>query len=135
VFRPILSIIFFILAGVVLYLIEVIAFYRASEANALKLFAMIALILPAAVLLFTGHTFVRFQGWKRHTGMVLIGTTLFAIFIGVTLLCMSLSEGFVQGVGTDALPAFNDYALGVPFVVAILSLGLFLCCIDKKAAE
>ncbi len=138
--RKVISIIFYVIAGFLLYIVGLLAFLNmsalpsAGEPPAWAKFAIVGgFSVPAIIALVIGLGISRFQHWKRDVGIVMVsgaGTTAFVVF-GVA--CTLLSPESKEFLPRDKLELFSDIVTGVICMALIVVLGVALIMISKKS--
>lgn len=124
--RKVFSVIFHIIAGFFFYMVSLLAFM--SEFPALGKAGMLAgFSVPGLIALAIGLALTGFRNWKRDTGIVLLSTSAFSIFIVFTMACMFMSEEVRKLMPADILGSFGAYFVGgiVLAVFALLGWTLF----------
>ena len=124
--RKVFSVIFHIIAGFFFYMVSLLAFM--SELPALGKAGMLAgFSVPGLIALAIGLALTGFRNWKRDTGIVLLSTSAFSIFIVFTMACLFMSEEVRRLMPPDLLGSFGAYFIGglVILVFALLGWTLF----------
>ncbi len=131
IIRIVFSILFYITAGISIYMISLLSFINqpswVAKYNSLNLFVVVAIL--ALVL---GAT-VAFWGWKSTTaGITLISSTGFALLVIVTIFYLSLSPKFKETFPNNNFDTFSDYKTGCITALVLLIAGSTLTELGRQ---
>jgi hypothetical protein len=142
--RRVLSVGFYIVAGLLFYTVSVVAFIDvaaldastaasdASDASFPKWLPMTMFTVPAVLTLVVGLAIMGFQDWKRDAGIVLLsaaGFTTFLIFMFATML---MKEDSRKMMPPEMLSFFGDYITGAAVIVGLALGGALLLIMSRK---
>ena len=125
--RKVFGILFQIAAGFFLYLICVLAFAHTPEMRGgFKLAFIGGFSVPAVAAWLIGLAFVRFENWRKTTGVVLLSAAGFTVFLIFSFLCLWYSPGMEKFMQPGQLAFFSDYWTGCGTIAAMGAAGAWL---------
>ena len=125
---------FFILSGVFLFLVGVLAFFEMPGGDANKLIALGIYATPCAVFHFIGLVLYRAPNWKIPTGIVLFIGGACSLLVAVSMLSIQRAPE-VLDLDASSFDGFSEYFLGFAVVAVFMGCGAALCMFGKPAAE
>jgi hypothetical protein len=142
--RRVLSVGFYIVAGLLFYTVSVLAFIDgsalgantaasdASDASFPKWLPIIIFAVPAILTLVVGLAIMGFRDWRRDAGIVLLsaaGFTTFLVFMFATMLIKEQSRKMMP---PEILSVFGDYITGAAVIVVLALAGALLVITSRK---
>jgi len=131
--KKIVSILLRVLAGFFFYMVALLAFFSAPDIDSQgKLAITVIYFVPAILLLIVALALKGFQQWKRDSGIVLLASSAFAVFIVVMMYFMSMSEAVREIDKQQAFTYFQDYVTGGMINLAYILVGVLFLIIEPK---
>jgi hypothetical protein len=142
--RRVLSVGFYIVAGLLFYTVSVVAFIDvaaldassaasdASDASFPKWLPMIIFGVPAILTLIVGLAIMGFQEWKRDAGIVLLSAAGFMTFLVFMFATMLMKEDSRKMMPPEVLSFFGDYITGAGVIVGLALGGALLLIMSRK---
>jgi hypothetical protein len=142
--RRVLSVGFYIVAGLLFYTVSVVAFIDvaaldassaasdASDAPFPKWLPMIIFGVPAILTLIVGLAIMGFQEWKRDAGIVLLSAAGFMTFLVFMFATMLMKEDSRKMMPPEVLSFFGDYITGAGVIVGLALGGALLLIMSRK---
>jgi hypothetical protein len=142
--RRVLSVGFYIVAGLLFYTVSVVAFIDvaaldassaasdASDASFPKWLPMIIFGVPAILTLIVGLAIMGFQEWKRDAGIVLLSAAGFMTFLVFMFATMLMKEDSRKMMPPEMLSFFGDYITGAGVIVGLALGGALLLIMSRK---
>lgn len=127
----ILSVICYVIAGFFIYTVAILAFTITPSA-ATKTGIMFGFSIPAIIALFAGFAFDQFRHKLRDTGIVLMSSAGFTLFLVFTLACLLRTDEFKKMMKPETMAFFSDYVVGFGFLIFISAIGLVTFRIGTK---
>ena len=142
--RRVLSVGFYIVAGLLFYTVNVLSFIDgsalgantaasdASDASFQKWLPIIIFTVPAILALVAGLAIMGFRDWRRDAGIVLLsaaGFTTFLVFMFATMLMKEQSRKMMP---PEILSVFGDYITGAAVIVVLALAGALLVITSRK---
>jgi hypothetical protein len=143
--RRVLSVGFYIVAGLLFYTVSVVAFIDvaaldassaasdASDASFPKWLPMIIFGVPAILTLIVGLAIMGFQEWKRDAGIVLLSAAGFMTFLVFMFATMLMKEDSRKMMPPEVLSFFGDYITGAGVIVGLALGGALLLIMSRKS--
>jgi uncharacterized membrane protein YhaH (DUF805 family) len=129
--RKLFSILFLVIAGFFIYMLQVLGFVQEVSAGA-KWGVIFAFTIPALLTLCAGLALARFHGWKRSTGIVFLSSSGVMVFVAVNLACLFASEDFRKMVKPETAAFFGDYLTGFTLIAGCAITGCLLLKADSN---
>lgn len=140
--RKVISIVFYVVAGFLVYMVGVLAFTNmgsmpgATKPPAWAKFAVMgAFSAPAAVALLVGLAIDRFRHWKRDVGIVLVSGAGVTAFVVLTIACMFLSPDSKKLFPRDMFDFFSAYIAGMSSILGLAVIGIALIMTSRVALD
>jgi uncharacterized membrane protein YozB (DUF420 family) len=142
--RRVLSVGFYIVAGLLFYTVSVVAFIDvaalgaspatsdASDASFPKWLPMTIFTVPAVLTLVVGLAIMGFQEWKRDAGIVLLSAAGFTTFLVFMVATMLMKEDSRKVLPPEMLSFFGDYITGAAVIVGLALGGALLLIMSRK---
>ena len=142
--RRVLSVGFYIVAGLLFYTVSVLAFIDgaavgasgaasgADDAAFAKWLPIIIFTVPAILALVPRLAIMGFRDWRRDAGIVLLsaaGFTTFLVFMFATMLMKEQSRKMMP---PEILSVFGDYITGAAVIVVLALAGALLLITSRK---
>jgi hypothetical protein len=146
--RRVLSVVLYVVAGFLFYMICVLAFIDgaavgangaasdADDAAFAKWLPIIIFTVPALLTLVAGLAIMGFRDWRRDAGIVLLSAAGFTTFLVFTFASMLMNEEFRKMMPPDApdvMKFFGDYITGAAIIVGLALIGALLLITNRKA--
>jgi|RhiMethySRZTD1v2_1073278.scaffolds.fasta_scaffold472298_2 hypothetical protein len=145
--RRVLSVVLYVVAGFLFYMICVLAFIDgaavgangaasdADDAAFAKWLPIIIFTVPALLTLVAGLAIMGFRDWRRDAGIVLLSAAGFTTFLVFTFASMLMNEEFRKMMPPDApdvMKFFGDYITGAAVIVGLALGGALLVITGRK---
>ena len=145
--RRVLSVVFYVVAGFLFYMICVLAFIDgaavgangvasgADDAAFAKWLPVIIFTAPALLTLVAGLAIMGFRDWRRDAGIVLLSAAGFTTFLVFTFATMLMNEEFRKTMPPDMpdiMRFFGDYITGAAVIVGFALGGALLLLTSRK---
>jgi hypothetical protein len=142
--RRVLSVGFYIVAGLLFYTVSVVAFIDvaaldastaasdASDASFPKWLPMTIFGVPAILTLIVGLAIMGFQDWKRDAGIVLLSAAGFMTFLVFMFATMLIKEDSRKMMPPEMLSFFGDYITGAAVIVGLALGGALLLILSRR---
>ena len=123
--RKLFSILFLVIAGFFVYMLQVLGFVQGVSAGA-KWGVIFAFTIPALLALWAGLALARFHAWKRSTGIVFLSSSGVMVVVAFNLACLFASEDFRKIVKPETAVFFSDYLTGFALIAGCAMAGWLL---------
>ncbi len=140
--RKVISIVFYVVAGFLVYMVSVLAFTNMgsmpgppSLAAWVKFVIMGVFSAPAAVALLVGLAIGRFRHWKRDVGIVLVSGAGVTAFVVLTITSMFLSPDSKKLFPRDMFDFFSAYIAGMSSLLGLTVIGIALIMTSRVALD
>jgi hypothetical protein len=145
--RRVLSVVLYVVAGFLFYMISVLAFIDgaavgangaasgAEDAAFAKWLPIIIFTVPALLTLLAGLAVMGFRDWRRDAGIVLLSAAGFTTFLVFTFATMLMNEEFRKMMPPDmpdVVRFFGDYITGAAVIVGLALGGGLLVITSRK---
>lgn len=131
--KKVVSILLRVLAGFFFYMVALLAFFSAPDIDSQGKFAITVIYLvPAILLLIVALALKGFLQWKRDSGIVLLASSAFSVFIVGMMYLMSMSEAVREIDKQQAFTYFQDFLTGGMINLSFVLLGVILLLIEPK---
>jgi hypothetical protein len=145
--RRVLSVGFYIVAGLLFYTVSVLAFIDgaavgasgaasgADDAAFAKWLPIIIFTVPAIITLVVGLAIMGFRDWRRDAGIVFLsvaGFTTFVVFAFATTFMNEEYRKMMPPDMPDVLKFFGDYITGAAIIVGLALVGALLLITSRK---
>jgi hypothetical protein len=145
--RRVLSVVLYVVAGFLFYMICVLAFIDgaavgangaasdADDAAFAKWLPIIIFTVPALLTLVAGLAIMGFRDWRRDAGIVFLsvaGFTTFGIFMFVTTFMNEEYRKMMPPDMPDVMKVFGDYITGAAVIVVLALAGGLLVITGRK---
>ena len=142
--RRVLSVGFYIVAGLLFYTVCVVAFIDgaalvassaasgAGDESFPKWLPIIIFAIPAILTLVVGLAIMGFQDWKRDAGIVLLSAAGFTTFLVFMFATMLMKEESRKMMPPEILSFFGDYITGAAVIVGLALCGALLLVTSRK---
>ena len=144
-FRKVLSIIFYVIAGFFLYSVSGVMFINVAAVKTttpppawMKLLIIGIFATPALFALLIGLAITRFQRWKRDIGIVLLSAGGMTSFVAFSMMCVLMSpdvKKYLPPDTPDPLALFGDWVTGTISIVALVVIGLLLVVASRRKRD
>ena len=139
--RKVISIICYIVAGVFVYMVSLLAFVNLSflpSGNKPPLWFKYAIVggfcIPGVVALVIGLAVSRFRCWKRDVGIVFVSGAGTTAFIAFSMACLLLSPEFKKLFPHNVLTFFSDLVTGLSCILLFSAAGIGLIKSSRREA-
>ena len=147
IIRRVLSVVFYIVAGLLFYTISVVAFIdgaamsastaamNGSDTSFPKWLPMISVAVPAIFILVVGLAIMGFRDWRRDAGIVLLSASGFTAFAVVSFASMLMNEDYRKMMPPDMpdiMKFFGDYITGAAVIIGMALAGVLLVITNRK---
>ncbi len=140
--RKVISTVFYVVAGFLVYMVGVLAFTNMSSLPGstkppawAKLAMMGVFSAPAAVALLAGLAIDRFRHWKRDVGIVLVSGAGVTAFVVLTIACILMSPESRKLFPRNMLDFFSAYIAGMSSILGLIVIGIALIMTSRVAPE
>lgn len=123
--RNVLGIVLYVVAGVFVYAIGLLAFIDEPVLGK-KGMVMAILAVPLSIALGGGTALRRFRHWRADIGWVFIGGSGFTAFVAFTFACMLMEDDFRALLPSSTVKLFSDYVVGITAIIGIAGVGWWL---------
>ena len=145
--RRVLSVVFYVVAGFLFYMVSLLAFidsaavganqpaFGADDAAFAKWLPIITFTVPALITLVAGLAIMGFRDWRRDAGIVLLSAAGFTTFLVFTFATMLMNEEFRKMMPPDmpdVVKFFGDYITGAAVIVGLALGGALLVITGRR---
>ncbi len=125
-FRRVLSIIVYVIAGHVFGSVGMVAFISIPADGMFKLFLLGLFLFFAVLSLVIGLLISPSRKKKREAGIVLFASAVEIVFIILSIIFVILEPNKPEGLDLEPLFMFNDYVCGIGTLLIIIISGVLL---------
>ena len=137
--RRVISIVFYVVAGFFVYMVNLLAFVNlgAPIANCqppawAKAAILAGFSVPAVIALVAGLAISRFQHWRRDIGIVAVSGAGMTTLVVLMVVCILLSPDSKEFFPREKLDFFSDYGTGAGAIIVLTLVGVMLIKISRR---
>jgi len=124
--RNFIGILFLIVSGFFVYMVNLLAFFEFPDIGDRKHLVLGGFCFLLLVFHLIGLAFYRGASWKTSTGITFFVGGAFNILVVISMLSIKSSSEISEAIDTSSLLAFSDYFSGFTVMALFIGLGVIL---------